>query len=181
MRLGALAMFLKGRAEVVATAIAALPFPTELAASRATWEAVAREELAFLVPTGPSMVGLRIGAQLLDGSARVLDVSLRTVREGGAPITRAAIDLGREEIPAEAIDDLEKGSANELVRTIRETFPAASVRDGGRHPRATGLHRRSANAPRCVGRRPRLGAGCARRTTGERALSLSRFSRRALW
>ena len=130
-RMVELALFLRAKAMAIADAIARLPFPNAVAANRATWQAVASEQGAFLVPTGPSLHGLTFGAQLFDGEQRVLRASIRTVWSASGPATRVEIDLSQAAVPETAWAELEGDGARELARAVREVFPAPHIHQGG--------------------------------------------------
>ncbi len=123
--------FLRAKAETIADAIAHLPYPLPLASSGAAWQAVAAEQSAFLVPTGPSLHGLSFGTQLLDGEQRTVGVSIRTVWSASGPATRVEVDLRESPVPEAARSDLEEEGGRELARNVRAVFPEAHVHESG--------------------------------------------------
>jgi hypothetical protein len=124
-----LAAFLRHKAQQIAEAIERLPFPPNVAESLSTWRAAAVEQGAYLIPTGPSIHGLKFGAALLDGSVRSIGVAIRTAWTKAGPLTRMEIDLLGASVPDAACDEFEKGTG-ELVEVIRKAFPAVQVHGG---------------------------------------------------
>ncbi len=110
------------KAEQIAAAIRALPFPAPLASSRPTWEAVAREEKAFVVPTSPSMAGLRFGVN----TPCAVGARIRTVWDAAGPKMRVELSY-RASPPPEAARALEMGRAGDIARGITEVFPRLQI------------------------------------------------------
>jgi hypothetical protein len=130
-RMSAIAVFAKSKADQVAAAIAALPFPPELGAHRATWQTFAATEGATLVPSGPAIHGVVVRARILGGEERALRASVRTIWSKGAPSTRLEIDLAAAPLPKAARGELEAEVVVERVRAIRALFPEGHVANEG--------------------------------------------------
>lgn len=130
-RMTAIAAFAKAKADEVASAIAALPFPAELGAHRAAWQTFAAAEGATLVPTGPAVHGVVARARILGGEERALRASIRTVWSKGAPSTRLEIDLAAAPLPKAARAEIEADAVVERVRAIRALFPEGHVTNEG--------------------------------------------------
>lgn len=130
-RMSAIAVFAKSKADQVAAAIAALPFPPELGAHRATWQTFAATEGATLVPSGPAIHGVVVRARILGGEERALRASVRTIWTKGAPSTRLEIDLAAAPLPKAARGEIEAEVVVERVRAIRALFPEGHVTNEG--------------------------------------------------
>ena len=115
------------KATAIADAIARLPFPDSLVASRPAWLATAAEQSAFLVPTGPSLHGLTFRARVLDGEERMIGAAIRTKWTKGGPTTHVDVDLRSAPLPKAAWADLESETPSERVRAVRALFPSAHV------------------------------------------------------
>jgi hypothetical protein len=129
MTMTAAARFVVDRAQKIADAIAALPFRTELASSRAAWEATATEKNAVLVPSGPALHGLTFSARIFGGEERAITASVRTLWEKDAGHTRVDIDLRDATVPSAASGALDAPS--ELLDAVRKVFPMVDVRHDG--------------------------------------------------
>ena len=115
------------KAKAIADAIAALPFPSSLAAARPAWQATAVEQNAFLVPTGPSLHGLAFHARVLAGEERTITASLRTRWTKAGPTIHVDVDLGNAPLPKAAWAELESETPSERLRAVRALFPSAHV------------------------------------------------------
>jgi hypothetical protein len=120
------------KAKTIADAIAKLPFPESAASARPAWEAIAAEQSAFLVPTGPSLHRLSFRARVLGGEERVIGASFRTVWTKEGPQTHADVDLRAAPLPKEAWAELVAETPTERMRAVRVWFPEA-------HPLERGL------------------------------------------
>jgi hypothetical protein len=118
----ALATAAATRATAIGEQIGRLPFPEIAAASRANWQAVAVEQNATLVPTGPSLHGLRIGTRILGGEERTMTFAIRTDGNAGELVTRVDVDLGGMPMPRPAWGELE-GPTTERLAAVRAVFP----------------------------------------------------------
>jgi hypothetical protein len=126
------ARFVQNKANMVAAAIARLPFPYGVAASRPAWEAVAAEQSAALVPSGPSLHGLVFRARVFGGEERAVTASIRTVWKKEGSITHVDVDLSNAPLPKNAIAELESGAGSERLRAVRAAFPSAHANGDGR-------------------------------------------------
>ena len=115
------------KAAAIADAIARLPFPESLAASRPAWLATAAEQSAFLVPTGPTLHGLTFRARVLDGEERRIGAAIRTRWTKSGPTTHVDVDLRGAPLPKSAWADLESETPSERIRAVRALFPSAHV------------------------------------------------------
>lgn len=125
------ANFMKARAAQLAEQIARLPFPAPVANSRPAWEAMAAEQSAFLVPTGPSMHGLAFRARVLSGEERAITASLRTVWTKAGPEMHVEVDLRSSPLPSNAWAALATTTPNELLRAVRASFTSVEPLAGG--------------------------------------------------
>lgn len=111
------------RAEAIAAAIAALPFPAGLEGARPAWEAAAALQEAVLVPSGPSLHGLSLSARVLGGDERRIGFSLRTVFGGSEPSLRVDVDLSGAPLPPAAAAELGAEAATPRLQRLRGVFP----------------------------------------------------------
>lgn len=130
-RMTEIARFARSRAESLADAIARLPFPPELSASRAAWQAVAAEQSATLVPTGPAIHGVAMRARVVGGEERGLVAAIRTITTKKGPRTRVEVDLRGAPLPKPARAELEAEAPIDRVRPVRAVFPEAHVLGDG--------------------------------------------------
>jgi len=121
----------RAKAAEIADAIARLPFPPSVAASRPAWQATAAEQSAFLVPTGPSLHGLTFRARVLDGDERVISASIRTAWTKAGPITRVEIDLRQVPLPKTVWKELEGEVPSDRLRGLHAVLPSAHVLSEG--------------------------------------------------
>ncbi len=115
------------KATAIADAVARLPFPDSVAASRPAWLATAAEQGAFLVPLGPSLHGLTFRARVLDGEERMIGAAIRTRWTKGRPTTHIDVDLRSAPLPKAAWAELESETPSERIRAVRALFPSAHV------------------------------------------------------
>jgi len=126
------------RAKVVSDAIGRLPFPPPVAASAPAWEATAREEHAFLVPSIPAIHGVTFRARVLAGEERSMRTTIRTVWRAGLPTTEIDVDLRSTPLPPEASAALVSPAAangpppSELLRVVHAAFPTAHTLGDGK-------------------------------------------------
>jgi hypothetical protein len=99
-RMVKLAQILRRRAEAIAEAIGALSFPAAAQEARAAWSAVADEQEAFLVPTGPALHGLSFRARVIGGEERVLKAVIRTEWRTTDAVHHVDVDLADAPLPA---------------------------------------------------------------------------------
>ncbi|MBS2015812.1 MAG: hypothetical protein JST00_23190 [Deltaproteobacteria bacterium] len=125
------AAFMQARAAEVARQIGLLPFPAPVAHARPAWEAMAAEQSAFLVPTGPSLHGLVLRARVLSGEERAITASIRTVWSKTGPALHVEVDLRSSPLPAAAWAALTSATPNELLRAVRTSFPVVEPLAGG--------------------------------------------------
>lgn len=130
-RMVAVAQIVAAKAKVVGEAIARLPFPAPVAAARPTWEAVAAEQSAALVPSGPSLHGLVFRARVLTGEERSATAALRTVFTKSGPQTHVDVDLRAAPLPKAAWAELEAPAPGERLRAVRAVFPVAHMHAQG--------------------------------------------------
>ena len=114
-------------AKVIGEAIAALPFPPSLTDARSAWQATANEQSAFLVPTGPSLHGVTLRAQVLGGEERSIGATFRTIWKTETPTLQVVIDLRQNPIPESASKQLEGEAPSSLLKSVLAIFPAAHV------------------------------------------------------
>lgn len=126
-RMVSLAAQLLQKASRIGAAIARLPFPRELQASRAAWEHAASELAAHLVPTGPALHGVAVRARTTTDTEVHLDAIVRTTQGERGPETRIEVDLRDAVVPAEGATERERGGAPELLRALREAFTEAEI------------------------------------------------------
>lgn len=117
-RLVELARFVAHKAEIVGRVLAKLPFPTALEAHRAAWESAAAERGAFLVPTGPHLVGMPIGVRTLGGEERTFVVKVGT-EWGGKPHGFMEISCVSAPLPGPAAAMLEGQVPHALLAPLR--------------------------------------------------------------
>ena len=122
----ALAEAVCARARFIGEAIKGLPWPEPDAGTAPAWQAVAMEESAVLVPSGPSLHGLGLASRILGGEVRTMRFALRTDWRKGGPVTRVDVDLREAALPKTAMRELEEGNVDRL-RAMRATFPEASA------------------------------------------------------
>jgi hypothetical protein len=115
------------KAQAIADAIGALPFPTSLSAGQPAWQATAVEQNAFLVPTGPSLHGLVFRARVLAGEERTISASLRTRWTKDGPTIHIDVDLRNAPLPKAAWAELESETPSERLRAVRALFPSSHV------------------------------------------------------
>ncbi|MEO8875086.1 MAG: hypothetical protein ABI461_05820, partial [Polyangiaceae bacterium] len=121
------------QAEQISNAITALPFPAPLAAFRSAWQATAVEQVAVLIPTGPTLHGLAFRARLADGEERTITATLRTIWNTATPTIQADVNLDAAPIPATALKLLENQAIVEGLVPVRGHFEVVHVTDDGRH------------------------------------------------
>lgn len=117
----ALAEAICARARYIGEAIKGLPWPEPAAASAPAWQAVAMEESAVLVPSGPALHGLGLASRVLGGEIRTMRFAVRTDWRKGGPVTRVDVDLREAPLPKGAGDELE-GVGRDLLAPVRGTF-----------------------------------------------------------
>ena len=110
------------RARFIGEAIKGLPWPQPALASAPAWQAIAAEESAVLVPSGPSLHGLGLASRILGGEVRTMRFAIRTEWRKGGPFTRVDVDLREASLPKAAGRELEDGSSDRL-RAVHATFP----------------------------------------------------------
>lgn len=125
------AQLLQARAAVIGQEIARLPFPAPVAQTRPAWEAMAAEQGAVLVPTGPSLHGLVFRARVLSGEERAITASVRTIWKKTGPEAQIEIDLRSSPLPSAAWAALATTTPNELLRAVRSSFTSIEPLAGG--------------------------------------------------
>ena len=135
------AQLLQARASEIGQQIARLPFPAPVAQTRPAWEAMAVEQGAVLVPTGPSLHGIVFRARVLTGEERSITASIRTVWKkpgprvsaGTGPIPEAQIeiDLRSSPLPSAAWAALASSTPSDLLRAVRASFTTIEPLAGG--------------------------------------------------
>ncbi|MBX3233466.1 MAG: hypothetical protein KIT84_37845 [Labilithrix sp.] len=119
-----LARWTKARAEILASAISALPFAPAHAAAAPAWTATAREQNAFLLPHLPAIHGITMSTRIVGGEQRTIGVSLQTHVDG---TIAAELDLRGAPLPRAAWGELEKAADLEGLRAVRAAFPRIDV------------------------------------------------------
>src|SRR5262249_48775453 len=118
-----LAQFALDKTRRIAEAIARLPFVQAFKPAATAWGATAVEQGPFLVPTRPSIYGLVFRARVLGGDERSLRAAIRTAFPDGEPVTRVDLDLREAPLPHDAGVALERETADDRLRAVRDVFP----------------------------------------------------------
>lgn len=113
----------KERAEVLTSAIRALPFAAVQPDAEAAWRATAKEENAFLLPHVPALVDIVVRTRILGGELREVGVALRTRSDR---TINADLDLRLAPLPQAAMAELPQGTP-EGLRPVRAVFPRCRV------------------------------------------------------
>lgn len=119
-----LAQWTRARADVIAQAIARLPFAPDRAMAAPAWLATAQEQNAVLLPHLPAIVGLVLSSRVVGGEQRTIGLDLRTQADG---TISADLDLRGAPLPRAAWAELEKGADLEGLRAVRAVFPRIDV------------------------------------------------------
>jgi hypothetical protein len=117
-----IARFACAKARAIADAIAAMPFPASVAQAQAAWQATAREQNAFLVPTGPALRGLVFRTRIVGSEERIVGASIRTTFEKDGPKTIVDVDLRATPLPKSAGAEL-ANVTSERLRSVAAIFP----------------------------------------------------------
>lgn len=128
-----LARFAAARAKAIGDAIRALSFPAAALAAQPAWVAVAGEQGALLVPTGPALYGIVFGARVLGGEERVIRASIRTEwSEKGVAEHVVDVDLGSAPLTAAACSALDDENPGPDLRAVRRVFARTHALGDGR-------------------------------------------------
>ncbi len=128
-----LARFAVARAKAIGDAIRGLAFPAAALAAQPAWMAVAGEQSALLVPTGPALYGLVFGARVLGGEERVIRASIRTEwSEKGSAEHVVDVDLGGAPLSPAACAALDDDSPGPDLRPVRQVFASTHALVDGR-------------------------------------------------
>lgn len=119
-----LAQWTRARAEIIAQAIARLPFAPSRAAAAPAWTATAAEQNAFLLPHLPAIVGLTLTSRIVGGEQRAIGLELRTQADGTID---AELDLRAAPLPRPAWAALEKETDLPELRAVRAVFSRIEV------------------------------------------------------
>lgn len=114
------------QARRLASEIARLPFPAQLAGARPAWESAATELGAVLIPTGPTLANLRIGVETFGGGEVIAFATIRTRYAETGIKTVVDVDLSLSPLPADEAAS-QRGRAASFLDAARATFPRTVV------------------------------------------------------
>lgn len=119
-----LAKWTRGRAEILAQAIARLPFAPQVAAAAPAWQATATEQNACLLPHLPALTGIVVSSRIAGGEQRAIGVEIRTNKDGTCDVQ---LDLRTTPLPRAARSEVERGMDIPGLRPVRAVFPKMDI------------------------------------------------------